>query len=111
MILHPKDNVGLALTKLKENYSFENVITKNNIPAGHKIALVDIQKGDTVKKYNQIIGFASQTILAGEHVHTHNIEFRSFERVPESELTNNNSANTVSKSLYSGETASFKGYL
>ena len=112
MILHPKDNVGLALTKLKENYSFENVITKNNIPAGHKIALVDIQKGDTVKKYNQIIGFASQTILAGDHVHTHNIEFRTFERLPESDLTNNNSANnTVPKSLYSGERASFKGYL
>ena len=95
MILHPKDNVGLALTKLKENCSFENVITKNNIPAGHKIALVDIQKGDTVKKYNQIIGFASQTILAGEHVHTHNIEFRTFERLPESDLTNNNSANNT----------------
>ena len=112
MRLHPKDNVGLALTKIKENCSFENVIAQENIPAGHKIALVEIRKGEPVRKYNQTIGFASQTIQAGDHVHTHNIELRSFERLPETDLTNNNSANkTVSKSLCSGETATFKGYL
>jgi len=38
MRLHPNDNVGLALTKIKENCSFENVIAQENIPAGHKIA-------------------------------------------------------------------------
>ena len=44
MRLHPNDNVGLALTKIKENCSFENVIAQENIPAGHKIALAEIQK-------------------------------------------------------------------
>ena len=44
MLLHPNDNVGLALTKIKENRSFENVIAQENIPAGHKIALAEIQK-------------------------------------------------------------------
>ena len=83
MLLHPKDNVGLALTKIKENCSFENVIAQENIPAGHKIALAEIQKGEAIRKYNQTIGFASQTIHAGDHVHTHNIEFHSFERFPE----------------------------
>ena len=80
MRLHPNDNVGLALTKIKENCSFENVIAQENIPAGHKIALAKIQKGEAVRKYNQTIGFASQTIHAGDHVHTHNIEMLSFER-------------------------------
>ena len=83
MRLHPNDNVGLALTKIKENCSFENVIAQENIPAGHKIALAEIQKGEAIRKYNQTIGFASQTIHAGDHVHTHNIEFHSFERLPE----------------------------
>jgi len=80
MRLHPNDNVGLALTKIKENCSFENVIAQENIPAGHKIALAKIQKGEAVRKYNQTIGFASQTIHAGDQVHTHNIEMLSFER-------------------------------
>ena len=56
MRLHPNDNVGLALTKIKENCSFENVIVQKNIPAGHKIALAEIQKGEAVRKYNQTIG-------------------------------------------------------
>ena len=83
MLLHPNDNVGLALTKIKENSSFENVIAQENNPAGHKIALAKIQKGEALRKYNQTIGFASQTIHGGDHVHTHNIEFHSFERLPE----------------------------
>ena len=83
MLLHPNDNVGLALTKIKENCSFENVIAQENIPAGHKIALAEIQKGEPVRKYNQTIGFASEKINTGDHVHTHNIELRSFERLPE----------------------------
>ena len=80
MLLHPNDNVGLALTKIKENCSLDNIIAQENIPARHKIALVEIQKGEAVRKYNQTIGFASQTIHAGDHVHTHNIEMLSFER-------------------------------
>ena len=66
MRLHPNDNVGLALKKIKENSSFENVIAQANIPAGHKIALTEIQVGDAIRKYNQTIGFASQTIHCGD---------------------------------------------
>jgi altronate dehydratase len=43
------------------------------IPAGHKIALQDVAAGAPVLRYGQIIGFASQAILAGDHVHTHNV--------------------------------------
>ncbi|HIC07098.1 MAG TPA: hypothetical protein EYO68_04490 [Candidatus Lambdaproteobacteria bacterium] len=104
MRLHPNDNVGLALTKIKENCSFENVIAQENIPAGHKIALAEIQKGEAIRKYNQTIGFASQTIHAGDHVHTHNIEFHSFERLPEVGGVKNK-INKPNKS------ANFQGYL
>ena len=95
MRLHPNDNVGLALTKIKENCSFENVIAQENIPAGHKIALAEIQKGEAIRKYNQTIGFASQTIHAGDHVHTHNIEFHSFERLPEVGGVKNKKTNQI----------------
>ena len=92
------------MTKIKENSSLNNVIAQTNIPAGHKIALIEIQKGEAIRKYNQTIGFASQTIHAGDHVHTHNIEFRSFERLPEVGVVQN-------KKHKQNKSANFQGYL
>jgi (2R)-sulfolactate sulfo-lyase subunit alpha len=47
---------------------------KMDVPIGHKIALTDIRKGDTVWKYGQDIGKAVAEIKKGEHVHTHNLK-------------------------------------
>ena len=73
MRLHPKDNVGLALTEVKINSTLENTVALVTIPAGHKIALNEVKAGEAILKYNQTIGIASQTIHAGGHDHTHNI--------------------------------------
>lgn len=43
------------------------------IQAGHKLALREIAQGQPVLRYGSIIGFATQTIAAGSHVHTHNL--------------------------------------
>ena len=48
--------------------------SKGLIPPGHKIATHAIAAGEPVRRYNQIIGFASKPIAAGEHVHTHNLD-------------------------------------
>ena len=45
-----------------------------DVPIGHKIALTDIKKGDTVWKYGQDIGIAGAKIAKGEHVHVHNLK-------------------------------------
>ena len=45
-----------------------------DIPLGHKVALADIKKGDTVWKYGQDIGKAVADIAKGEHVHVHNLK-------------------------------------
>jgi altronate hydrolase len=58
----------------------EGVAVAAPIPAGHKIAAASIAAGESIRKYNQIIGFASADIAAGTHVHTQNCEFRAFER-------------------------------
>jgi altronate hydrolase len=50
------------------------------IGAGHKIAVREIADGTPVRKYGQIIGFASGRIRAGEHVHTHNLVMKDFGR-------------------------------
>lgn len=44
------------------------------IPAGHKIALREIESGASVRKYGWPIGKATRPIRTGEHVHTHNLE-------------------------------------
>ena len=56
-----------------DNSSF-NLKSKMDVPIGHKVALTDIKKGDTVIKYGQDIGKAVADIAKGEHVHVHNLK-------------------------------------
>ncbi|HXW80467.1 MAG TPA: altronate dehydratase family protein [Acidimicrobiales bacterium] len=53
---------------------------RDDVPAGHKVALVDVPEGGEVRKYGQVIGVATRAIAAGDHVHTHNLGFADFER-------------------------------
>src|SRR5918994_2478845 len=80
--LHPNDNVVTARIDLLPNTAVagEGVACAARIPAGHKVATRPIAKGEPVRKYDQIIGFASQDIAPGEHVHVHNVEMHDFER-------------------------------
>ena len=71
--LSPDDNVITAITQL----AIGDVGAKAVIPRGHKMATAPIPKGAAVRKYAQIIGYAACDIAEGEHVHTHNVEFRN----------------------------------
>jgi (2R)-sulfolactate sulfo-lyase subunit alpha len=44
------------------------------VPLGHKIALRDIETGDTVMKYGHDVGRAVADIGKGRHVHVHNMK-------------------------------------
>lgn len=72
--LHPKDDVLIARAQLVSGTSVEGIPVKGLIPPGHKIATHAMATGDPVRRYNQIIGFASKPIAAGEHIHTHNLD-------------------------------------
>jgi altronate hydrolase len=72
--LHPSDDVLIARAQLVGGTTIENVSVKGLVPPGHKVAVRDIAAGQPVRRYNQIIGFASKPIAAGEHVHTHNLD-------------------------------------
>ncbi len=80
--LNPNDNVVVARHRIAAGTELarEGVRTLVDIPAGHKIATRPIPRGEAVRKYGQIIGFASADIAPGEHVHTHNVEMRDFAR-------------------------------
>ena len=71
--LHAADDVLIARSQLVGGALAENVTVRGLIPAGHKVAVRAIAVGEPVRRYNQIIGFASKPIAAGEHVHTHNL--------------------------------------
>jgi len=45
-----------------------------NIPHGHKFAVRPIPKGETILKYGEVIGRATQDIATGKHAHVQNIE-------------------------------------
>lgn len=75
--LDPSDTVVTATRALQVGVPIEGVTTRALIPSGHKIAACDMAEGDVVRKYAQVIGYAATPILAGDHVHTHNVEFRA----------------------------------
>ncbi|SFS69153.1 altronate hydrolase [Sulfitobacter marinus] len=77
--LDDADNVVTAIRSLEAGTPVENVLTAQLIPSGHKIATAAIAQGAPVFKYAQVIGYASQDIAEGEHVHTHNLAFRATE--------------------------------
>jgi len=75
--LDATDNVVTLTKPLEAGSVIENTTTKVMIPPGHKFATTAISKGDAIRKYAQIIGYALEDIDAGDHVHVHNIEFRN----------------------------------
>jgi len=71
--LHPDDDVLIARSQLVGGTTVEAIQVKGLIPAGHKVAVRHIAQGEPVRRYNQIIGFASKPIAPGDHVHSHNL--------------------------------------
>lgn len=78
--LHPNDDVLIARQQLVGGTQVEGITTRGLVPPGHKVATRAIETGQPVRRYNQIIGFASRPIAAGEHVHTHNLAMGDFDR-------------------------------
>jgi len=80
--LHPNDDVVIARSQLVSGTTLidEHVTVSGLVPPGHKVAVRAIAAGQPVKRYNQVIGFASREIAPGEHVHLHNMQMRTFDR-------------------------------
>jgi (2R)-sulfolactate sulfo-lyase subunit alpha len=80
-----KDTVGVVVVEgLTAGTDMLGVVTvddtsfhlesRMDVPIGHKVALADIKRGDTVWKYGQDIGKAVSDIAKGDHVHVHNLK-------------------------------------
>lgn len=91
--LDPRDDVAVAPTALAAGTSAEVagrlVELRDDIPDGHKVALRDMKAGETVRKYGWPIGIVTAGVMAGGHVHSHNlstllsgVEGYAYERLP-----------------------------
>jgi altronate hydrolase len=80
--LGSQDDVLVALQPVKAGEVLPefHLTAVSDIPAGHKLALHPLAIGHAVRKFNQIIGFATQPIAAGEHIHTHNLAVGEVEK-------------------------------
>ena len=77
--LHADDTVVIARSSVLPGVSVgDNVVTVGRVMAGHKVAVRAHRVGDAVRRYGQIIGFASAPISPGEHVHVHNLGMGDF---------------------------------
>ena len=77
--LHPDDGVAIArATLLPGTPVGEGVLAAERVPAGHKVALRAYAPGEAVRKYGQVIGFATQPIAPGTHIHVHNLGMGDF---------------------------------
>lgn len=80
LMLHPDDNVGIAMRDLGAGTRTGGRTIAENIPAGHKVALEPIAAGQSVLRYGQRIGAATRAIAEGGWVHTHNLAAGAMKR-------------------------------
>lgn len=73
-----KDNVVTCLVPIKKGdlitVDGEQMEVNDNIKRYHKIAIKDLNQGDVVYKYGQIIGTMTQNAKKGDYIHVHNLE-------------------------------------
>ncbi len=100
--ISPNDNVIVALKDIKQGEVVEGIEVLQDIPKGHKMAIVDINENDNVIKYGYPIGHATQKIEKGQHVHVQNVKTNLSDTLT---YTYNQSLNEVPKIE-----RTFKGY-
>lgn len=85
ILLHnAEDDVGVTAMDLKTGEVIQVVTLEGepvteiklveDIPLSHKVAIHDMEKEKHVIEYGAPIGYASQAISVGAHVHTHNLK-------------------------------------
>lgn len=81
LVLHPTDNVAVALAALTPGEAIDlngsqvapRIVVQQPVARGHKVALCALAVGQTVIKYGYPVGTVTHSIAAGDHVHTHNL--------------------------------------
>ncbi|MET3381316.1 MULTISPECIES: galactarate dehydratase [Variovorax] len=70
--IHAADNVAIVANDggLKAGAEFaDGLRLADNVPQGHKVALVDLAEGDAIRRYDVVIGYALKALPRGSWVH------------------------------------------
>jgi altronate hydrolase len=77
LVISAPDNVATALEPLDAGrrvaVNGTDVVLRESVGTGHKVAIKPIAAGAAVVKYGSAIGIATCDIAIGAHVHTHNV--------------------------------------
>ncbi len=85
LIIDPRDNVAVALRNLVpgeegRGKGVSGIKVIDEIPASHKIALRDLDQGEEIIKYGEVVAVTTRVITRGEWVHTHNLESKRWKK-------------------------------
>src|SRR5256712_6351709 len=77
VVLRPEDDVAVAKAELAAGTVLDDgghpIAVRQDIRPGHKVARKSVVTGAPVRRYGQVIGFATRDIAVGDHVHTQNL--------------------------------------
>jgi len=77
IVLNPEDDVAIAKKEIAAGSVLEDagdrIEVRQDIRPGHKVARHARRTGEEVRRYGQVIGFATGDIAVGDHVHTQNL--------------------------------------
>ena len=82
IVINPEDNVATVVDDFAAGtliYFFlggneQSIPLLEDIPIGHKFAICEIKSSEDIIKYAESIGVSTTLILAGQHVHVHNMQ-------------------------------------
>jgi len=84
IVLRSEDDVAIAKRELAAGTILEDgaarIEVRQDVKPGHKVARRRVLTGAPLRRYGQVIGFATQDIEAGDHVHTHNLGIGELQR-------------------------------
>jgi galactarate dehydratase len=69
--MHAEDNVAIVANDFGLAAGARlpcGIVLRENVPQGHKVALVDIAQGEVVRRYNVVIGHALRDLPAGSWI-------------------------------------------
>ena len=112
--IHQSDNVVVCLEEMKKGDRItlsdnREVELKEDVPAGHKVAIQDIASDENIIKYGYAIGHATEDISVGRWVHTHDIK-TNLEGILEYKYEPNKADIEEKKSRMNTKKGTFQGF-
>jgi len=76
--INPADSVAVCLSEKKKgeviDVDGQQIVLNQDTPAGHKVLIKDVRKGENIIKYGYPIGHACQDLKAGDWVNENNLK-------------------------------------